>query len=62
MLCQKGMVQDLKEKVQEQDAAREAAKKIPAMKIIPDRVKDQEDAVNPAEVREKVTDRNRYKQ
>jgi hypothetical protein len=62
MLCQKWMVQDLKEKGQERDVDWDAAKKIPAMKIFKGRVKDQEDAVNQVEVREKETDRNRYKQ
>jgi hypothetical protein len=54
MLCQKWMEQDLKEKVQEQDAEWDGAKKIPAMKILPGRARGQDDAVNQAEVREKI--------
>jgi len=56
------MVQDLKEKVQEQDAVRDAAKKIQQLKIIPERGKVWGNALIQAGAREKGTDRNRYKQ
>jgi len=56
------MVQDLKEKVQEQDAARDAAKKIQQLKKPPDRGKVWGNALNQAGAGEKVTDQNRYKQ
>ena len=50
------MVQDLKEKVQEQDAARDAIKKIQQLKKPPDRGKVWGKDINQAETREKVTD------
>jgi len=48
------MEQDLKEKVQEQDVARDAAKKIQQLKITPDRGKVWGNALNQAEAREEV--------
>jgi len=41
------MEQDLKEKVQKQAAEWDAAKELPAMKILPDRAEDQANVVNP---------------
>jgi len=55
MLCQKWMEQDLKEKVQEQDAGWDAVKKIQVIRILPDLERDQEIDVSPVEAGDKET-------
>ena len=48
------MEQDLKEKVQEQAAARVGVRKTPVMMIMPEPVKDPADAVNQVQAEEKA--------
>lgn len=57
MLCQEWMVQDLKEKVQEQVAEWAAVKKMLIKRILPEQAGDQVSAVNPGEAgdREEVS-------
>jgi hypothetical protein len=53
------MEQDLKEKVQEQTAARVGAGKTPVMMIMPELVKESADAVNPVHPEEKEEECNK---
>jgi len=51
------MEQDLKEKVQEQAAARVGARKTPVMMIMPELAKEPADAVNPVQPEEKAEEK-----